>query len=61
MDWPPTPFWDYALELFAASDFTESCLGTDYKSLYLACKNQELAEFRGRVTDVEYDAFIKTV
>jgi glutamine synthetase len=53
--------WDYALELFAASDFTESCLGSDYKSLYLACKNQELAEFRGRVTDVEYDAFIKTV
>jgi glutamine synthetase len=53
--------WDYALELFAASHFTEECLGADYKALYLACKNQELAEFRGRVTDVEYDAFIKTV
>ena len=53
--------WDYALELFAASDFTGECLGADYKALYLACKNQELAEFRGRVTDVEYDAFIKTV
>lgn len=53
--------WDYALELFAASDFTTECLGADYKALYLACKNQELAEFRGRVTDVEYDAFIKTV
>lgn len=53
--------WDYALELFAVSSFTESCLGAKYKSLYLACKNQELAEFRGRVTDVEYDAFIKTV
>jgi glutamine synthetase len=53
--------WDYALELFAASPFTDRCLGDDYKALYLACKNQELAEFRGRVTDVEYDAFIKTV
>ena len=53
--------WDYALELFAASAFTGECLGADYKALYLACKNQELAEFRGRVTDVEYDAFIKTV
>ena len=53
--------WDYALELFAASGFADRCLGDDYKALYLACKNQELAEFRGRVTDVEYDAFIKTV
>lgn len=53
--------WDHAIKLFEASSFTESCLGTDYKALYLACKNQELAEFRGRVTDVEYDAFIKTV
>ena len=53
--------WDYALVLFSASRFTAECLGPDYKALYLACKNQELAEFRGRVPDVEYDAFIKTV
>jgi glutamine synthetase len=53
--------WDYALELFAESQFIADCLGAQYKALYLACKNQELAEFRGRVTDVEYDAFIKTV
>jgi len=53
--------WDYALELFSASTFTADCLGPAYKQLYLACKNQELTEFRGRVTDVEYDAFIKTV
>ena len=53
--------WDYALELFEGSQFIADCLGSDYKALYLACKNQELAEFRGRVTDVEYDAFIKTV
>lgn len=53
--------WDHALDLFEASSFTADALGSDYKALYLACKNQELAEFRGRVTDVEYDAFIKTV
>lgn len=53
--------WDYALELFEESQFIAACLGADYKALYLACKNQELAEFRSRVTDVEYDAFIKTV
>lgn len=53
--------WDYALELFEESQFIADCLGADYKALFLACKNQELAEFRTRVTDVEYDAFIKTV
>ncbi|HEY9012906.1 MAG TPA: glutamine synthetase family protein [Devosia sp.] len=53
--------WDHALDLFEASTFAATALGDDYKGLYFACKNQELAEFRGRVTDVEYDAFIKTV
>jgi glutamine synthetase len=53
--------WDHALDLFALSNFSSVALGAEYKGLYLACKNQELAEFRARVTDVEYDAFIKTV
>jgi glutamine synthetase len=53
--------WDHALDIFAVSTFAAMALGADYKALYLACKNQELEEFRGRVTDVEYDAFIKTV
>jgi glutamine synthetase len=53
--------WDEALEIFSASTFSSMALGAEYKALYLACKNQELAEFRGRVTDVEYDAYIKTV
>ena len=53
--------WDHALDLFAVSNFSSMALGAEYKALYLACKNQELAEFRARVTDVEYDAFIKTV
>ena len=51
----------HALDLFAVSNFSSMALGAEYKALYLACKNQELAEFRARVTDVEYDAFIKTV
>lgn len=53
--------WDHALAHFEASQFIADAFGANYKALYFACKNQELAEFRGRVTDVEYDAFIKTV
>ncbi|MEQ8349263.1 MAG: glutamine synthetase family protein [Sneathiellaceae bacterium] len=52
--------WDYALKLFENSDFPDACLGADYKALYSACKEQELSEFSLRVTDVEYDAYIRT-
>jgi len=30
-------------------------------ALYIACKQQELAEFSIRVTDMEYDAYIRTM
>jgi len=53
--------WDYALQLLRKSDFAATALGAKYRDLYSACKHQELAEFALRVTDVEYDAYIKTV
>jgi len=53
--------WDYALQRFAKSSFTHAALGSRYRDLYTACKRQELAEFALRVTDVEYDAYIRTV
>ncbi len=53
--------WDYALRQFARSTFAYATLGPKYRSLYSACKAQELAEFSLRVTDVEYDAYIRTV
>ena len=52
--------WDYALRRFSESDFAQGNFGMDYLSLYTACKEQELAEFSIRVTDVEYDAYIRT-
>ena len=52
--------WDYALRRFSESDFAQGNFGMDYLSLYTACKEQELAEFSIRVTDVEYDAYIHT-
>jgi glutamine synthetase len=53
--------WDYALQRFARSSFAYATLGQKYRGLYLACKQQELSEFSLRVTDVEYDAYIRTV
>jgi len=61
-DHTPLPTnWDYALQLLKKSDFAAKALGKKYRDLYGACKGQELAEFALRVTDVEYDAYIKTV
>ncbi|MBX9469181.1 MAG: glutamine synthetase family protein [Rhizobium sp.] len=53
--------WDYALQRFTKSSFAYAALGPKYRSLYSACKYQELSEFSLRVTDVEYDAYIRTV
>jgi glutamine synthetase len=53
--------WDYALQRFSKSSLAYAALGAQYRGLYTACKRQELAEFAQRVTDVEYDAYIRTV
>jgi len=53
--------WDQAVQNFARSSFAYAALGPKYRSLYAACKRQEIAEFSLRVTDVEYDAYIRTV
>jgi glutamine synthetase len=53
--------WDDGIEQFAESEFIAQYLGKDYQHLYAACKSQELSEFRLRVTDVEYDAYLRNV
>ncbi|MCJ7997469.1 glutamine synthetase [Rhizobium cremeum] len=53
--------WDLAVQRFAKSSFAYAALGQKYRSLYTACKQQEISEFSLRVTDVEYDAYIRTV
>lgn len=53
--------WDQALQGFAKSNFVYAALGSDYRALYTSCKRQEIGEFSLRVTDVEYDAYIRTV
>jgi glutamine synthetase len=53
--------WDDAIDAFDASDVMGEYLGLDYQDLFSACKRQEQAEFRRRVTDVEYDAYLASV
>jgi glutamine synthetase len=56
------PFnWDDAIDAFDASEVLGGYLGERYQDLYSACKRQEQAEFRRRVTDVEYDAYLSSV
>jgi glutamine synthetase len=59
---PELPFnWDDAIDAFDASLVMGAYLGAEYQDLYSACKAQEQAEFRRRVTDVEYDAYLQSV
>lgn len=53
--------WDDAIDMFDASDVLGEYLGLEYQDLFSACKRQEQAEFRRRVTDVEYDAYLQSV
>jgi glutamine synthetase len=53
--------WDDAIDMFDASAEMGEYLGGDYQDLFSACKRQEQAEFRRRVTDVEYDAYLQSV
>lgn len=52
--------WHAAVQSFAQSGFAYAAFGPDFRQLYAACKRQELREFALRVTDVEYDAYIRT-
>jgi glutamine synthetase len=59
---PTLPYnWDDAIDAFDASDVMGEYLGAAYQDLFSATKRQEQAEFRRRVTDVEYDAYLHSV
>lgn len=59
---PELPFnWDDALDAFEGSAVMAEYLGSAYQRLFAATKWQEQSEFRRRVTDVEYDAYLQSV
>jgi glutamine synthetase len=57
---PPLPIaWSAALDRFADSPTMAGIFGADFQRTYTACKRQEVNEFRRRISDVEYDAYLK--
>ncbi len=58
---PPLPIaWSGAVDRFAKSPHIASIFGADFQRFFTACKRQEIAEFRRRISDVEYDAYLET-
>jgi glutamine synthetase len=51
--------WTAAADRFAKSDCVGRIFGEKFQSIFAACKRQEIAEFRRRISDVEYDAYLK--
>ena len=52
--------WSAAAERFASGPRAEAIFGTEFQAIFAACKRQEIAEFRRRISDVEYDAYLNT-
>jgi glutamine synthetase len=51
--------WSGAVDRFAGSSHIAGIFGADFQKFFTACKRQEISEFRRRISDVEYDAYLK--
>ncbi len=51
--------WSAATERFATSSRAAAIFGPQFQGIFAACKRQEIDEFRRRISDVEYDAYLK--
>jgi glutamine synthetase len=51
--------WSGAVEKFADSATMAGIFGADFQRVFTATKRQEINEFRRRISDVEYDAYLK--
>lgn len=51
--------WSGAVDRFAESTHIAGIFGADFQRVFTACKRQEISEFRRRISDVEYDAYLK--
>ncbi|AQA20002.1 glutamine synthetase [Halioglobus japonicus] len=48
-----------AVQLFSESDFIRNSLGEELQRIYTLTKSQEIAEFRRRITDLEYLTYLE--
>jgi len=47
------------VDRFADSPHIAGIFGEKFQQVFTACKRQEINEFRRRISDVEYDAYLK--
>ncbi len=61
-DGAPLPTsWPDSIAAFAGSAFTRDALGAEFTRVYAAMKRQEMERLLGRVTDAEYDTYLRTL
>jgi glutamine synthetase len=61
-DGDPLPLsWTMAEQQFSESEFVARWMGEEFRHVYGAMKRQERATLLGRVSDVEYGAYLRTV
>ena len=48
-----------AVKLFSESEFIKANLGTELQRIFTLTKEQEIAEFRRRITDLEYQSYLE--
>ncbi len=53
--------WNLAEQRFSESDFIAEWLGEEFRHVFGAMKRQERATIMARVSDVEYNAYLRTV
>jgi glutamine synthetase len=53
--------WPSAIAAFEQSDFIREALGAEFARVYAAMKRQEMERLLQRVTDAEYDTYLRTL
>ena len=48
-----------AVSLFSESDFIRNALGSELQRIFTLTKEQEIAEFRKRITTLEYQSYLE--
>jgi glutamine synthetase len=48
-----------AVKLFSESDFIRSALGPELQRIFTLTKEQEIAEFRRRISTLEYQSYLE--
>lgn len=52
--------WSGAVDKFAGSERMKDIFGEKFHHYFIAAKRQEIGEFRKRISDVEYDAYLES-